>query len=238
MPEKKIKKILVVDDEAEICQLLENRLHQEGYEVFTANDGNAAIDKTRSLKPDLLILDIMMPGRDGIDVCKELKTDPITKKIPIIMLTARGTSADEVLGLEIGADDYVVKPYEYRVLSTRIKKLLAKADEISTAHGGEKPSEVLKLGPIELDPIQQRVNVEGEEIRLTGLEFRILQCFLGRPGQVFSRKELVKETWKGEANLEGRAVDVHITSLRKKLKSHGNLVETVYGSGYRISARP
>src|SRR3989338_1062882 len=146
----KRKSILVVDDEPEICQLLKNRLLQDGYDVAIANDGLTALKQVKASHPDLIILDLMLPGRDGIEVCRDLKNQPATKHIPIIMLTARATPTDEVLGLEMGADDYVTKPYEYRVLSTRIKKQLTAVESVPSRLEPRERPEVFVVGPLRL----------------------------------------------------------------------------------------
>jgi len=238
MADRARKKILVVDDEQDLCQLLTLRLQDDGYDVVLAVNGLEAIEKVVTELPDLMILDLSLPGCDGFEVCKQVKKDERTAKIPIVMLTARNTVTDEVLGLEIGAEDYVVKPFEYRVLQARIKKQLLKAQETASALklGGSKVrQDKLQFGPIHLDVNRQRIRVDDQEFHLTTIESRILRLFLEKPGHVYSRDDLVREAWQGEGGkIEGRTVDVHINNLRKKLLTHADLIETVYGSGYNL----
>lgn len=222
------KRILVVDDEKDIVRLLEYNLKKEGYEVLTAATGEEGLKAAVSGRPDLVILDIMLPVLDGFEVCKNLRANPKTAALPVLMLTAKGSETDEVVGLEIGADDYVTKPFKISVLLTRIKKLLQRSKAPAP------PAASMKAGALELDPEKQKVRVKGKEVPLTTLEFRILSFMMKNPGKVYTRNQLLDGAWKHEAFVVDRTVDVHIKSIRKKLGPGADCIETVHGSGYRF----
>ena len=223
------KHVLVVDDERDIRKLLEYNLGKEGYEVSLAETGEEAFRVIQTRTPDLVILDLMLPGTDGLEICRILRADSKTRPIPILMLTAKGSETDQVVGLELGADDYVTKPFQLKVLLVRVKKLLQRRVEAPAGALG-----VLKAGPILLDSEKRRVLVKGKEAPLTALEFRILAFLMKKPGRVFSRDELLSGAWKHEAFIVDRAVDVHIKSIRKKLGPASDAIETVRGAGYRL----
>ncbi len=223
------KHVLVVDDERDIRKLLEYNLGKEGYEVSLAETGEEAFRVIQTRMPDLVILDLMLPGTDGLEICRILRADSKTRPIPILMLTAKGSETDQVVGLELGADDYVTKPFQLKVLLVRVKKLLQRRVEAPAGALG-----VLKAGPILLDSEKRRVLVKGKEAPLTALEFRILAFLMKKPGRVFSRDELLSGAWKHEAFIVDRAVDVHIKSIRKKLGPASDAIETVRGAGYRL----
>lgn len=228
------KHILVIDDEADLLTLLESRLSHSGYQVSTAQSAAEGLDAAKRLKPDLILLDVSLPDGDGFDVCKTLRSQASTKRIPVIMLTARGTATDEVLGLELGADDYVTKPYDYRVLETRIKRLLKEG-----SGPGNDPIRVtddrMEIGNLVIDLRGRRILVDEKEIELTPLEFRILSTLASNPTRVYSREELIEMTWKHHKDVT-RSIKVnnHINNLRKKLGSCADRIETVHGSGYRF----
>jgi two-component system, OmpR family, alkaline phosphatase synthesis response regulator PhoP len=228
--------VLVVDDEPEILELVSYNLEKEGFAVTGVASGEAALAAARTKLPDLIVLDLMLPGVDGLDVCRRLKGDPGTGGVPIIMLTAKGTEADIVAGLELGASDYVTKPFSPRVLTARIKAVLRRAD---TEADGEA---VLRAGPLTIHPGKHQVLVHDTPVTLTAAEFRILHFLARRPGWVFTRQQLV-DAAQGDDNfvsdrfVTDRSVDVHIVSLRRKLGAAGSAIETVRGVGYRLRDR-
>ena len=229
----KPKHVLVVDDEKDIRKVLEYNLKKEGYEVSLAATGEEALAAVESRAPDLVVLDLMLPGTDGLEVCRILKSNPRTRAMPVLMLTAKGSETDQVVGLELGADDYVTKPFALKVLLVRIKKLLQRRPETPAADGA-----VLKAGAITLEPEKRRVLVKGKEVALTALEFRILAFLMARRGRVFSRDEVLSGAWKHEAFIVDRTVDVHVKSIRRKLGPAADCIETVRGSGYRFKETP
>jgi two-component system, OmpR family, alkaline phosphatase synthesis response regulator PhoP len=225
------EKILVVEDEEDILELLDYNLSRHGYRVIRAADGEAALAAARKERPDLLLLDLMLPGVDGLEVCRALKGSAETAALPIVMLTARGEEADIVSGLELGADDYVTKPFSPRVLLARIKAVLRRRVAASAA-----PAEtaVLAVGDLVIDPGRHEVRLRGEPVELTHTEFRILHFLARRPGWVFTRYQIVTGAQGEDAVVTDRSVDVHIVSLRRKLGKCGELVQTVRGVGYRF----
>ncbi len=222
--------ILVIDDEKDILKLLQYNLEKEGYQVLQAKTGEEGLDAARAKKPDLVLLDLMLPGIDGLEVCKVLRADPGTRHIPVIMLTAKGSEIDQVVGLEIGAVDYIPKPFSVKVLLARLKNALRRA----MSPAGD-PSAVLKAGDAVLDKERQSFTLKGKSVALTRLEFRILAFLMENRGRVFSRDKLLSGAWEGEAFVVDRTVDVHIRSIRHKLGKHRDLIETVRGSGYRFA---
>jgi len=222
------KSILVIDDEKDIQKLLQYNLEKEGYQVFSAKTGEEGLELANVKMPDLIILDLMLPGVDGLEVCKLLRTGKDTKHTPILMLTAKSSEIDQVVGLELGASDYIAKPFSVKVLLARLKNIFR-------SHEPEKPeSSVLKAGGIVLDKERQNVHVKGKSVALTRLEFRILAFLMENRGKVYSREQLLNGAWGGEAFVVDRTVDVHVKSIRKKLGKSRNVIETVRGSGYRI----
>lgn len=223
------RKILIIDDEPDILKVLKIRLEKQGYQVVTAPTGQSGVLACFSKSPDLILLDLMLPDMDGLDVCKKLKDNPKTSSIPIIMLTARIESSDQVIGLELGADDYVTKPFDFAVLHSRIKNLLKRNSAPAAPADG-----ALKAGKVTLDPVRYKAFVEGKEIPLTTTEFRMLHFFMKNPGRMFSRDEVLSGAWKEPVAINDRAVDVHITSIRTKLRDAAGYIETVRGEGYRF----
>lgn len=223
------KRILVIDDEKDLRKLLEYNLRKEGYEVTVAASGEEGLERARSSKPDLVILDLMLPGVDGLEVCRLLRGDPRTRQIPVVMLTAKTSEIDQVVGLEVGASDYVAKPFSVKVLLARVKTALRQ-------RGPGRPDEkVMTVGDFTLDRDCQSLTVGGKPVALTRLEFRIMGCLMAHPGKVHSRDELLSGAWDDEAFVVDRTVDVHVKSIRQKLGKFRDWVETVRGSGYRFA---
>ncbi len=219
--------ILVVEDEADIRELLAYNLKKEGYTVLEAGDGRLGLEKARSERPDLILLDLMLPGMDGLSVCRELERDPTTLPIPVIMLTARGEETDRVVGLELGADDYVVKPFSVRELLLRIRKLLQRG---ARAAGG---SSLFRRGVL-VDPAAHKVTVHGENVALTATEFRLLEHLMRHAGRVRTREQLLNSVWGYQFEGYARTVDTHMRRLRTKLGKTADALETVRGVGYRF----
>ena len=224
------KKILVVDDEKDIISLLKFNLQAEGYKTVSAMDGDQALVLTEEEKPDLVLLDIMLPDKDGWEVLRELRQNPKTENIPVIFLTAKDSEFDEVLGLELGADDYIIKPISMRKLLARIKKVLKRG-----TLGTGKDDIVIRIGDLEIDPGSYSVKISGVPITLTKKEFNIITFLAKRKGRVITRDILLNEIWGEQVVVVDRTVDVHIRNIREKFGSkHENLIETIKGVGYRI----
>lgn len=224
------KQILVVEDEEDILALLHFNLVKAGYQVDCAADGEEGLRKIAESRPDLLLLDLMLPGIGGLDICRKLRADEQTAKLPIIMLTARGEEADVVQGLELGADDYMTKPFSIKILLARIQTVLRR-------HGEEEqlnPTEKIVRGELEIDPGRNSVKVAGDSVELTYTEFRVLVALASRPGWVFTRYQIVNAVRGEDYAVTDRAVDVQIAGLRKKLGVCGSYIETVRGVGYRF----
>jgi two-component system alkaline phosphatase synthesis response regulator PhoP len=221
--------ILVVDDEADILELIRYNLAKDGYQITCVGSGEEALQKVRSESPDLVILDLMLPGIDGLDVCRGIKSDPKTKHISVIMLSARGEEADIVSGLELGADDYLVKPFSPRVLSARIKSVLRR--NRSTPEDITKP---LVIDELSIDPGRHEVRIGKELLDLTSTEFKVLHFLARQPGWVFTRQQIVDAVHGEDYPVTDRSVDVQIVGLRRKLGDYGAFVETVRGVGYRF----
>lgn len=222
--------VLVVDDERDLRTLLEFNLRQAGYQVAQAATGAEALARARSMRPQVIILDLNLPDVSGTDVCRLLKSDESTRGIPILMLTARGSEADRIAGLELGADDYVCKPFSVREVLLRVEAV-ARRSVGAQRVAGER---ALKVGPIELDLDAYLVRVEGEELPLTLQEFKLLAYLVEGKGRVRTRDELLTNVWNTSPDLETRTVDTHVKRLRDKLGASGELIETVRGLGYRI----
>ena len=232
MDTQRKERILVVDDEASIRRILETRLSMIGYDVVTASDGEEALDVFHNQDPDLVVLDVMMPKLDGYGVCQELRKE---SDIPIIMLTALGDVADRITGLELGADDYVVKPFSPKELEARIRSVLRRVEKSNSA--GIPSSGVIHVNTLRIDTNKRQVYKGDERIRLTGMEFSLLELLVGRSGEPFSRSEILQEVWgyTPERHVDTRVVDVHISRLRAKLEddpSNPELILTARGTGY------
>lgn len=221
--------VLVVDDEPDIVELLTYNLKKEGYDTLTARTGEEALQVITRQKPDLIILDIMLPEIDGFEVCKRVRED---HNIPIIMLTAKGDEVDKVLGLELGADDYVTKPFSPRELLARVKAVLRRSE---TQAGKEAEPVRLQAGGICIDVASHEVRVNGNAIELTPKEFALLRFMMTRRNRVLTRDYLLQEVWGYDFTGETRTVDVHIRRLREKLGERGRLIETVHGVGYKFA---
>ena len=224
--------ILVVEDEADLQQILAYNLRQAGHEVVTAANGEAALAQVRQRVPDLIVLDLMLPGMSGTDVCRTIKQDPATRSAAVLMLTAKGSEIDRVVGFELGADDYVVKPFSVRELALRIAAILRRP-KLSAESAAR-----IDFGKLRIDRDAHRVWVEGDEAPLTALEFRLLCLLFDRRDRVQSRAALLDDVWGVSSDLETRTVDTHVKRLREKLGAAGAYIETVRGVGYRFCATP
>ncbi len=223
------EKIMVVDDEEDIQELVRYNLERNGYEVSCVSSGEAALDGIRSFRPDLLVLDLMLPGIDGFDVCRILKNDPKTERLPIVMLTAKGEESDVVTGLELGAEDYIVKPFSPQVLLARVRAVLRRV-----AHEMVDEGSVITIKDLTIHPGKREVLVKEKQVELTSTEFSILHYLARRPGWVFTRQQIIDAARGDDYPVTDRSVDVHIVGLRKKLGALGKYVETVRGVGYRF----
>jgi len=226
------KRVMVVDDEADIVELIRYNLTNEGYEVITARNGREALEKA-ALLPDLIILDLMMPVMDGLETCKRLKADPKIARIPVIVLTARSGEVDEVMGLEMGADDYIRKPISPRKLAARVKALFRRYDQ-----GASVPETlpIINVGRLEINRTNRTVRVGSQEIFFPRKEFEILALLAGNQGKVFSREMLLDHIWGHDVVVIDRTVDVHVRKIREKLGADADLIETLKGVGYRFRA--
>jgi two-component system, OmpR family, alkaline phosphatase synthesis response regulator PhoP len=226
------EKILIVDDEKDIIKMLDYNLKKEGFRVVAADDGEEALDMAHKEHPDLILLDLMLPGMDGLEVCKGLKKESKTALIPIIMLTAKSQESDKVVGLELGADDYVTKPFSPRELIARVKAVLRRSKE------DQKTPEVLKIGNLEIDFSKIQVRVKSKPVELTSKEFELLRTLVKARGRVLSRDFLLDTIWGFDhaVEIQTRTVDVHIRTLRKKLKDEAKRIITVKNYGYRFDA--
>jgi two-component system, OmpR family, phosphate regulon response regulator PhoB len=229
------ERILVVDDEPDIRQLLSFNLRDAGFEpeaVGTAAEGLAAALRAR---PAVIILDLMLPDMSGTEVCRKLRADPQTSDLPILMLTARGDEYDKVLGFEVGADDYVVKPFSVREVVMRVRALARRAQERTHARAATEPAKSLAWRGLAVDTVRHRVMLDGQELTLRPLEFKLVATFLENPGVVYSRAKLLEEVWGITAEMNTRTVDTHIRRLRERLGTYGEAIETVHGFGYRLA---
>jgi two-component system alkaline phosphatase synthesis response regulator PhoP len=225
-----MKSILVVDDERDIVDLIRYNLNKEGYEVVAAYNGKEALDRM-SVKPDLVILDLMMPVLDGFETCKRLKNDPVTARTPIVFLTASSSEVDEVLGLELGAEDYIQKPISPRKLVARVKAVLRRAERSAAV---PREAAVIRTGRLEIDRSTYTVKLGKREIFFPKKEFELLATLAASPGKVFSREVLLNSIWGSEVVVIDRTVDVHIRKIREKLGDEAAAIETVKGVGYRF----
>ena len=222
------KTVLVIDDEPELVKLLDFNLTKAGYLVLTARDGEAGLAAARRHSPDVVVLDVMMPGLDGLEVCKRLRQETATAGVPILMLTAKADEADRVLGLELGADDYLTKPFGLRELQARVKALLRRSEA-----QGASP-EVVRAGKLVVDASRRTVTASGKDVALTATEFNLLRALAERRGRVISREDLISLARGEDVAVVDRTVDVHVAALRRKLGRHGDMIETVRGVGYRM----
>jgi two-component system phosphate regulon response regulator PhoB len=220
--------ILIVEDDRSLAEVLEYNLRQDGYQTLVANNGQEGLQQARLRGPDLVVLDLMLPLVDGLEICRRLRADPVTRNILVLMLTAKTEETDEVVGFSVGTDDYVAKPFSVKVLLERIRALLRRRE------GAAANDSVLVSQGVMVDRERHRVTVEERPLDLTPSEFGLLQALVRQPGRVFSRAELIDAALGGDSLVLERTIDVHVRSLRKKLGPHAVLVETVRGIGYRF----
>ncbi len=233
MSESRPKRVLVVDDEIDVTELVSYHLRSRGLEVQTVNDPTGSLAAARAFRPDLVVLDVMMPDLNGFQICRLLRADPALARIPVIFLTARAEESDRIQGLETGADDYVVKPFSVRELGLRIQGILRRADGV----GDAATPRVLRAGSIELDIDRHEVRVQGGSVDLTATEFKLLRLLLERRGRVQTREHLLLNVWNYETEIETRTVDTHVRRLREKLGAEADWIETIRGVGYRLAER-
>lgn len=228
------KKILVVDDEQDILDLISYNLSKEGFKVFTAADGVQGLETAKTCRPDLIILDIMMPGKDGFEVCRALRQDVSFASTAIMFLTAKSGEIDQILGLELGADDYLQKPISPRVLLARVKTMLRRGSETVKTEMIAAP-ELLRVGNVEINRQNYTVRIDGKEIFFPKKEFELLAFLASNRGKVFSRESLLRRIWGESVYVIDRTVDVHVSKIREKLGPYGSWIETVKGVGYRFT---
>jgi phosphate regulon transcriptional regulator PhoB len=221
------QKILIVEDDRDIVEMVEYNLKEEGYTTVSALNGEDGVNSARRERPDLIILDIMLPVMDGFEVCRALKSEEATARIPIIVLSAKSQETDKVVGLELGADDYVTKPFSPRELIARIRAIMRRGAE-------QQDSSIIEKGDIIIDSAKHKVSVRGEKVTLTTTEFKILEYMARRPGVVMSRYQILDAVSGEEAVVCDRTVDAHVKSLRRKLGAAKDYIETVRGAGYRF----
>jgi two-component system, OmpR family, phosphate regulon response regulator PhoB len=222
------QRVVVVEDEPDIAEVLRFNLEKAGFTVDTLPRGDTALEALRKSPPALVVVDLMLPGLDGLELTRILKRDPATARLPLVMLTAKGEEVDRIVGLELGADDYIAKPFSPREVVLRIKAVLRRRE--SAAHVDES----LAAGNIRLDAEAHRVEIRGREVPLTATEFRLLKLLLERQGRVQTRSRLLTDVWGYADDVDSRTVDTHVRRLRRKLGSEANRIETVIGVGYRL----
>jgi DNA-binding response OmpR family regulator len=230
---QRLGRVLVVEDEQDVAELIRYHVTKEGYEVFTAPTGTDALRNARDLQPEVVLLDIMVPQLNGWEICRRLKQDPVTKGIPVIMVTGRAEEGDKVLGFELGADDYITKPFSPRELVARIRAVVRRG---KPGDGLEKKYH-LKVGDLEIDRYRFEIRMKGRPVELTPKEFELLALLAGTPGRVFGRDELLDQVWGRDGFVEPRTVDVHVARLRGKFTAArlpAPAIETVRGVGYRF----
>lgn len=220
--------ILIVEDDRSLAEVLEYNLRQDGYQTVVAHDGQDGLHQARLRSPDLVVLDLMLPMVDGLEICRRLRADPVTRGILVLMLTAKSEETDEVVGFSVGTDDYVAKPFSVKVLLERVRALLRRRD------GHVDNGSVVVSQGVMIDRERHRVTVAEKPLDLTPSEFNLLEALVRQPGRVFSRSELIDAALGGDSLVFERTIDVHVRSLRKKLGPHAKLVETVRGVGYRF----
>jgi two-component system phosphate regulon response regulator PhoB len=228
------ERILLVDDEPDLRQLVTFNLREAGFEVDAVGSGQAGLALAAKIRPAVIVLDLMLPDVSGMEVCRTLRADPLLADVGVLMLTARGDEYDRVLGFEVGADDYVVKPFSVRELVMRIRALARRTSERRMARATTGSDRKLRWKGLELDPVRHRVFIEGVELQLRPLEFKLIQVLLEHPGRVFTRGQLLEEVWGISGEASSRTVDTHVRRLRERLGVHGEAVETVHGFGYRL----
>ncbi len=225
------RKIVIIEDEPDILEVLSYNLRREGFEILAAGDGNQGLALVKREKPDLVLLDLMLPGIDGVEICTAIKKHPETHNTLIIMVTAKGEESDIVLGLGVGADDYISKPFSPKELVARVKAVLRRGVLMET----QPAQESIKLGELVIDSVKYRVTYGEREIKLTATEFRILQYLASHPGRVFTREQLLNHALGDDVVVVDRNIDVHVRGIRKKLDVEPPLIETIRGIGYRMA---
>jgi two-component system phosphate regulon response regulator PhoB len=223
------QRIVVVEDEPDILEILRYNLEREGFTVEARGRGDEALEEIRKSPPDLILLDLMLPGMDGLEIARLLKRSPKTAAVPLIMLTAKDTELDRIVGLELGADDYLAKPFSPREVVLRVKAVLRRS------FGATEDSEEIRVGPLELDIPAHRLLVSGTQVEVTATEFRLLKLLMERAGRVQTRTRLLADVWDYSEDVDSRTVDTHIRRLRKKLGAESARIETVIGVGYRLA---
>ena len=222
------KHILAIDDEKDILKLLQYNLERDGYQFSSAKSGEEGLEAVRTKRPDLVILDLMLPGMDGLEVCKILRANKETKHLPVLMLTAKGSEIDQVLGLELGATDYIPKPFSIKVLSARVKNIFRNQEP------KKEETRVVQAGDLVIDKDRHSFTIKGKPVTLTKLELKMLCFLMENRGKVYTRDQLLSGVWDGEAFVVDRTVDVHVRSIRSKLGKYRDSIETIRGSGYRF----
>jgi len=226
-------RVLIVEDEPDQQELLRYNLAREGYDVHCAENGRDALAMVRDEPPDLIVLDLMLPGLDGLEVCRKIRSEPTTAGVPIVMLTAKSEDSDVVTGLELGADDYVTKPYSPRVLMARVKAVL-RTRQTSSGRADDETEKTIEYRDLIIKPDRFEAILAGKPLQLSGTEFRILALLAAKPGRVFTRAQMIKNVHGENCAVTDRSVDVHIFWLRQKLGSRGRMIEAVRGVGYRF----
>ncbi len=229
--------LLVIEDDEDIVELLRHNLEREGFQVWTAPSGEAGLDLAQSRLPSLILLDLGLPGIQGLEVCRMLRSSRETSRIPIVMLTAKGEESDIVVGLELGADDYVGKPFKVRELLARVRAVLRRVVEPAGTAGESPEGGRIRVGPLTVDSLRHEVRLGEGPVELTRAEFRLLRCLASNPGRVLTRDRLIDEITEGSAFIIDRNVDVHIRAVRRKLGSAGEMIATVRGVGYKLRER-
>ena len=224
------KKIVIIEDEPDILEVLSYNLKREGFEVLSATNGTEGLALVSKEIPDLILLDLMLPGMDGIEICSTIKNAPPTKNALIIMVTAKGEESDIVLGLGVGADDYITKPFSPKELVARVKAVLRRGVLLDTSEQKEK----VEVGALSIDTNKYEVSVSGKNVRLTATEFRLLRYLASHPGRVFSREQLLSRAMGDDVVVVDRNIDVHIRGIRKKMDIEPSMIETIRGVGYRL----
>ena len=229
-----MKRILVIEDDKDIVELVRYNLEKDGYQVASSGDGGTGLAQVRKTPPDLLILDLMLPKISGLEICKEIRKDVTLNRLPVLILTAKGEEADRVVGLELGADDYVTKPFSPRELEARVKALLRRSEP------GAPSEKALEVGPLRIDPAAYRVTRAGKSVAMSTLEFRLLYFLASRPNRVFTRDQLLDAVWGTERFVTPRSVDVYVRRLREKIEvdpQHPAFMKTIRGAGYLFETR-
>ncbi len=227
------RRVVLIEDERDVARLLEFNLRGAGFEVAATETGGAGLEAVRTKPTDVVVLDLMLPDMSGYDVCKAIRADAKLADLGVLMLTAKGEAEDRILGLEVGADDYVVKPFVVREVVLRVTALANRLAERRARPAAGDPSGVIRVGPIEIDPITHDVRIGGAPTQLRPLEYKLLQLLVSDPGRVFSREELLEQVWEMRGDINTRTVDVHVRRLRVSLGTAADVIETVHGFGYR-----